>query len=40
MVHAWNEPVTGAVDIASWQQFEDLVRRIAEQRGHDTSGPA
>jgi 5'(3')-deoxyribonucleotidase len=35
MVHAWNEPVPGCVDIESWGQFEALVEALAEVRRRD-----
>jgi hypothetical protein len=33
MVHPWNEPMAGVVDIHSWGEFETLVDDIAEDRG-------
>jgi 5'(3')-deoxyribonucleotidase len=33
MVHPWNEPLPGVVDIHSWPQFEELVERVAAAQG-------
>lgn len=33
MVHPWNEPMAGVVDIHSWGEFETLVDDIAADRG-------
>ena len=38
MVHAWNVPVQGAVDIQSWEQFEELVDGLAEVRRRGGAG--
>jgi hypothetical protein len=35
MVRAWNDPVPGAVDIDSWEQFEALVDRLGRVRSED-----
>jgi 5'(3')-deoxyribonucleotidase len=32
MVHPWNDPMDGVVDIHSWQEFEALVERVATER--------
>ncbi|MEX0835144.1 MAG: hypothetical protein WD010_03565 [Nitriliruptor sp.] len=32
-VRAWNDPVEGAVDVHSWEDFRRLVRQLAEQPG-------
>ena len=34
MVHPWNDPIDGVVDIHSWEEFEAVVDRVAtEERG-------
>jgi uncharacterized protein len=32
MVHPWNEPLAGVVDVYSWEEFEDVVERVAAER--------
>jgi 5'(3')-deoxyribonucleotidase len=32
MVCAWNEPLAGVVDVHSWDEFEELVERVAAER--------
>ncbi|MEX1296173.1 MAG: hypothetical protein AB1Z67_08380 [Candidatus Limnocylindrales bacterium] len=33
MVHPWNHPIDGVVDIHSWAEFEEVVERVAAERG-------
>lgn len=33
MVHAWNEPMPGVLDIHSWDEFEAVVERVARDHG-------
>jgi 5'(3')-deoxyribonucleotidase len=37
MVCAWNEALPGVVDVHSWDDFEALVDRVAEQRARATA---
>ena len=30
-VHAWNEPMPGVVDVHSWEEFEAVVARVAQE---------
>ena len=32
MVHPWNDPMNGVVDIHSWPEFEAIVDRVASER--------
>jgi 5'(3')-deoxyribonucleotidase len=32
MVHAWNHPMPGVVDVHSWEEFEAIVDDVAETR--------
>ena len=33
MVHPWNDPLDGVVDVHSWTEFEAIVERVAAERG-------
>lgn len=33
MVHPWNRPIAGVVDAHSWEEFEAIVERVAQERG-------
>lgn len=33
MVHAWNEPLPGVLDIHTWEEFEAVVERVALEHG-------
>ena len=33
MVHPWNDPMPGVVDVHSWAEFEAVVERVAAERG-------
>jgi len=32
MVHPWNDPMDGVVDVHSWEEFEAVVERVAAER--------
>jgi len=32
MVHPWNDPVDGVVDVHTWEEFEAVVERVAAER--------
>ena len=32
MVHPWNDPMEGVVDVHSWEEFEAVVERVAAER--------
>ncbi len=36
MVHPWNDPIEGVVDVHSWAEFEAIVERVAAERGERT----
>ena len=38
MVHPWNEPVAGVVDVHSWTEFEAVVERVAAEREASRTG--
>jgi 5'(3')-deoxyribonucleotidase len=40
MVHTWNEPLPGVLDIHSWDEFEAVVERVAREHGAGRRGAA
>lgn len=35
MVHPWNDPMPGVVDVHSWNEFEAVIERVAAERGQN-----
>ncbi len=38
MVHPWNEPLSGVIDVHTWDEFEAVVEDVARQHTNGTAG--